>query len=387
MSKELSNDQKFMGYALRIAKINIGLTAPNPAVGCVIVKDDQIIATAITSKSGRPHAETIAINKIKDKKLLAGATIYVTLEPCCHYGLTPPCSDLIISSKIGRVVIATKDPDQRVDGKSIKQLQDAGIEVVLGIKQKEAKELNRAFFKVKLIGKPYITLKLATSLDGKIATKNYHSKWITGTQSQNFSHYLRSINDCIMVGANTIRQDNPMLNCRLDGLEEHCPIRVVISSSLDFEQDYNIFKSYNQSPTLIFTISNPNQNNLKKLQKIIDQKNIEIIFLPNNQQLKLDLSEVLSNLVKRNINSILVEGGSNLATEFIKQDLVDELIWIKNKKIIGADGISAIGDLGLADVNLAINNFTNSETINYPEDTIEIYKRSSLKISYETKNS
>jgi diaminohydroxyphosphoribosylaminopyrimidine deaminase/5-amino-6-(5-phosphoribosylamino)uracil reductase len=387
MSKEISNDsaknsyddQKFMGYALRIAKTNIGLTAPNPSVGCVIVKDNQIIATSVTSKTGRPHAEATAINKINDKKLLAGATIYVTLEPCCHHGLTPPCSDLIISSKIARVVIATKDPDQRVNGKSIKQLQDAGIEVVLGIKQEEAKELNRAFFKVKLAGKPYVTLKLATSLDGKIATKNYHSKWITSACSQNFSHHLRSINDCIMVGANTIRKDNPMLNCRLEGFEEYCPIRVVISASLDFDQDCNIFKSYNQGPTLIFTGSNPNQNNLKKLQKIIDQKNIEIISLPNNQDQRLDLDDVLSNLVKRNINSILLEGGGNLATEFVKQDLVDELVWIRNKKIIGADGISAIGDLVLSDVNLAINNFVKSETINYPDDTIEIYKRSSLK--------
>jgi diaminohydroxyphosphoribosylaminopyrimidine deaminase/5-amino-6-(5-phosphoribosylamino)uracil reductase len=384
MSKELSNnvtnsynDQKFMGYALRIAKTNVGITAPNPSVGCVIVKDHQIIATGVTSKAGRPHAETIAINKITDKKLLVGATIYVTLEPCCHQGLTPPCSDLIIDSKISRIVIAAQDPDKRVNGKSIKQFQDKGIEVALGIRQEEAIELNRAFFKVKLTGKPYVTLKLATSLDGKIATKNHHSKWITGPCSQNFGHYLRSINDCIMVGDNTIKKDNPTLNCRLDGLEEHCPIRVVISSKLDFELDHNIFKPYDQGPTLIFTGLNTDQNNHQKLQKIIDQKNIEIISLPSNQDQRIDLSDVLSNLVKRNINAILVEGGSELATEFIKQDLVDELVWIRNKRIIGADGISAIGDLGLTDVNLAINNFTKSEIINYPEDTIEIYKRSS----------
>jgi diaminohydroxyphosphoribosylaminopyrimidine deaminase/5-amino-6-(5-phosphoribosylamino)uracil reductase len=385
MSKVLSNDlikdyndQKFMGYALRIAKTNIGLTAPNPSVGCVIVKDNQIIATGLTSKTGRPHAEAIAIGKVKDKKLLAGATIYVTLEPCCHHGLTPPCSDLIISSKISRVVIATKDPDQRVNGKSIKQLQNAGIEVAFGIKEEAAKELNRAFFKVKLTGKPFVTLKLATSLDGKIATKNYHSKWITSNQSQNFSHYLRSINDCILVGANTVRTDNPTLNCRLDGLEEYCPIRAVISASLNLNTNCNIFKSPQSGSTLIFTGSVLYKDKIQKALSLATQKNIEMVLLKGNRQSRLDLSEVLADLAQRNINAVLIEGGADLATEFIKQNLVDELIWIRNKKIIGADGISAIGNLDLVDVNLAINNFIKSETINYPEDIIEIYRINKL---------
>lgn len=374
MSKINNNDQQFMGYALRIARQNIGITASNPSVGAVIVKNDQIIATGVTARTGRPHAEAVAINKISDKNLLIGATIYVTLEPCCHHGLSGPCVDLIIAAKFSKVVIATKDPDQRVNGQSIKKLQDAGIEVIYGVNEAQALELNRAFFKVKLTGKPYVTLKLATSLDGKIATKNHHSKWITGTAARNFSHYLRSTNDCIMVGANTIKKDNPDLGCRLAGLTDNSPIKAVISTKLDFNPNCAILNYTNSRSTLILTSPNPNQNNLKKLQKFVDQKNIEIIFCKNNQEQTLDLSDALYNLAQRNINSILVEGGQNLATNLLKQNLIDELIWIRNKRIIGGDGISAIGDLNLLDANHAINNFNHFETINYDEDTIEIYR-------------
>ncbi len=379
IAKNSYSDQKFMGYALKIAKKNLGLTAPNPVVGCVIVKDNQIIATAATAKKGRPHAEAIAIKKITNPKLLIGATLYVTLEPCCHHGSTPPCSDAIIAAKISKVAIATKDPDNRVNGKAIAKLKEAGIEVIYGVRQAEAEELNRAFFKVKLTGKPYVTLKLATSLDAKIATQNYHSKWITSANSRDFAHYLRSINDCILVGANTVRKDNPELDCRLEGLEDYSPIRAVISSELDFDQNCNIFNNYKQAATLILTVLNPNQNNLQNLQKTIDKKNIEIIFCQPNERQIVDLSDALVNLVKKNINSVLIEGGGSLAAEFIRQDLVDEIIWIRNKRIIGGDGINAIGNLNLLDVNDAINNFTKSEIINYPEDIIEIYQKSSKR--------
>ena len=196
-------DEKFINLALNLSRKNIGITNENPSVACVIVKNNTIISTGITAKNGRPHAEIDAINKIFDKKIFEGATIYVSLEPCSHFGKTPPCAEEIIKNKFSRVVICTIDPDTRVRGNGVEILQKSGIKVEVGIGEKEAQEINRAFFKTKLQNKPFVTLKIATSLDGKIATKNFQSKWITSENSRKFGNFLRSKNQAILVGANT----------------------------------------------------------------------------------------------------------------------------------------------------------------------------------------
>jgi diaminohydroxyphosphoribosylaminopyrimidine deaminase/5-amino-6-(5-phosphoribosylamino)uracil reductase len=354
-------DQKFIAYALNLAKKNLGITAPNPVVACIITKDDSIIASGITAKNGRPHAENIAINKIADKKILAGATLYVTLEPCSHFGETPPCVDEIIKNKFQKVVIATSDCDARVNGSGIKKLREAGIEVICGVLEKEAREINRGFFKAKTSNLPFVTLKIATSLDGKIATKNFDSKWITCEKSRLFSHYLRSINDAILVGANTVKKDNPSLDCRISGLEEFSPKRVIISGNLDFDLDSKVFQNCDKIPTIILS------------HKISDKFQNIILCAKKNGQ--VDLTDALKKLCKSGVNSVLIEGGQNIATQFLKENLVDELIWIRSSKIIGNDGIAAIGDLNFSKISESLAQFQKLDTKKIEEDTIEIYKK------------
>ncbi len=335
-------DEKFISYALNLAKKNLGLTAPNPVVGCVIVKDDKIISSGITAKSGRPHAEKIAIEKISNKEILKGAEIYVTLEPCSHFGQTSPCTDEIIKYQFKKVVIATQDPDKRVNGNGIRKIQEAGIDVVCGVLEKDAREINRGFFKNRISGLPFVSLKIATSLDGKIATKNFDSKWITSKKAREFSHILRAKNDAIIVGANTVRQDNPSLDCRIAGLEEYSPKPVIVSNKSDFNSELKLFQNP-QNPPLILG------------GKIID---------------------ILKKLSAEGFNAVLVEGGQNIATQFLQENLVDELVWIRNKKIIGNDGIAAIGEMGFSSISEILNKFARVEIRELEEDVIEIYRKS-----------
>lgn len=352
-------DIKFMSYALNLSKINLGNTSSNPTVGAVITKNHQIISTGITAKNGRPHAETIAIEKIKDKEILQNATLYVTLEPCFHQGKTNPCVDEIIKYGFKKVVIATKDDDKRVDGKAIKKLEDSGIEVVCGILEKEAREINRAFFKSRNKNLPFITLKLATSLDGKIACQNFASRWITNEKSRKFVHYLRSINNAILTGGNSIRKDNPSLTCRIKGIEDYSPKPIIISNSLNFDESFNIFKS---NPIILTCNENKNINSFAKIILCKGSKNL------------VDLKDALQKLNElEEINSILVECGGNLATQLLQQNLVDELIWIRSPKIIGNDGISAIENLGFNSIDEALNNFTKIRTQNFDTDIAEFF--------------
>lgn len=366
------SDQKFISYAINLSKKNLGLTSSNPVVGCVITKDSQIISTGITAKNGRPHAEDIAIeNALKKGFNLAGTTLYVTLEPCSHFGKTPPCVGKIIENKISKVVIATIDPDKRVNGKGVSKLQEAGIEVIIGVMEESAKEVNKAFFKSRVTEMPYVTLKLATSLDGKIATKNQDSKWITGERTRNFSNHLRAVNDAIMVGANTVRKDDPELNCRILGLEEYSPKRIIVSSSLNFDENLKIFKNIKEISTSILTYKQ--NSDFKKFEKL----GVDIIFCNKKSDNldEIDLENAFRELNKRGINSILVEGGQRLATKLLKANLVDELIWIRNKKIIGNDGIAAIGNLDILTINQAITKFKRKSLSQIEDDIIEVFVR------------
>lgn len=341
--------------AINLAKKNLGITAPNPCVGCVIVKNDNIISTGITAKNGRPHAEAIAINKVKDKKLLKNATIYVTLEPCFHHGQTPPCVDAIIESGITKVVIATKDIDQRVNSKSITKLKENNIEVIVGILEKEAQNLNRAFFKAKKEKIPFITLKLATSSNCKIFDKEATNKWISNKKSQNFAHYLRSINDAILIGANTARIDNPNLNCRLSGLEDFSPKKIIFSNSLNLDPNLNIFKNDNN---IIITNSQNSRSNLPA----------KIIYLEN-----FTLKTALQKLHEEGINSILVEGGNQIATSFLEENLVNELIWIKAPHNI-ENGLAAIANFNQEEfVNFVESKMTKKRQENFDGDVISFF--------------
>lgn len=362
-------DKKFILQAIRLSKITLGQTAPNPCVACIIVKDAEIIATGVTQKNGRPHAETVAIEKAAKEKL-RGATLYVTLEPCCHHGKTAPCTDLIIASGIKKVVIATQDVDVRVNGGGIKKLREAGIDVLCGVYENEAREINKGFFKAKISGLPYITLKLATSLDGKIATKNHDSKWITSSQARVFAHHLRSINNAIMVGANTVKRDDPTLDCRIDGLSDSSPKRIIVTNKLDFLGKEKIFQNLQQIPTIILTSKN-NASQVDNLKKL----GVEFIFCEEKNGY-VDLKDALQKLCENGINSVLIEGGKILATQLLQENLVDEIVWIQNKKIIGSDGISAVGELGFSKIDEALQNFKRIDLRELSEeDFVSIYKK------------
>jgi len=362
-------DEKFILNALAISKKNLGLTSASPTVGCVIVKNQEIIATGVTAKGGRPHAEALAIAKCNANQL-NGTTLYVTLEPCFHESSDGCCVDLIIKSNIKKVVISATDPDLRTNGKSIKKLREASIEVVCGLFEKEAREINKGFFKAKSSGLPYVTVKIASSLDGKIATKNFDSKWITGEKARLFAHYLRSINDAIMVGANTVKKDNPMLDCRIDGLQDRSSRRFIIANKIDFDDKLKIFQTTNKIPTSILTSKINALQDFTKLTNL----GVKIIFCEekNNQ---VDLKDALLKMCASGVNSVLIEGGKNLVTQFLQENLVDELIWIQNKKIIGEDGISAIGEMGFALIGDVLQKFTRQELREIDaDDFVSIYK-------------
>lgn len=369
MSKNNAQNRKdieYMQIALNLAKKQLGNTAPNPSVGCVIVKDDNIIAKGVTGQNGSPHGEVDAINKCNYKDLLEGATAYVTLEPCCHYGKNPPCTDALIKAKIKRVVIATIDPFAKVAGGGIKKLQEANIEVDTDICKEEAVEINKGFFKVCSDNKPLVILKLATSLDSKIATFTNDSKWITNDKARKYSHSLRANCDAIMVGNGTVKHDNPSLTCRLEGYENYSLTRVVISSDGKIKQDSNLLKTASDNNKL-WIFQSHNQNVL------YNNEHVEVINCKNQDNNKVDLKLVLETLAKKGVTRLLVEGGGTIAASLINQNLVDELHLIKAPIIIGGDGVDAIAQMGISSINSS-KKLTLLESKKFDDNILEIYQ-------------
>ena len=363
-------DEKFINLAINLAKKNFGNSANNPVVGCVIVIKNCIIATGITSSLGRPHAEIVALNKVLDKSILVDATIYVTLEPCCHFGKSPPCVDEIIKYKFKKVVICSIDPNPKVNGKSIDLLKKNGIEVVFGIKNFESQKINLDFFKSISQKTPFISIKVATTLDSKIASKNFDSKWISGEDSRKYAHLLRSQHQAILVGANTIIQDDPSLDCRIIGLESQSPIQIVVSNNIKFSFKEKFFTKNHLIKKFLICSSEYHQD--KNLKKWLENPLNNVIFLPS-QDNKIDIKMALSKLHEYEIKSILIEGGSNLITQFIKQKLVDKIIWCRSAKIIGNDAIPAIDKLDIENIAKSINGFRRTQFFEIEEDLVEIF--------------
>ncbi|MEZ0323093.1 MAG: bifunctional diaminohydroxyphosphoribosylaminopyrimidine deaminase/5-amino-6-(5-phosphoribosylamino)uracil reductase RibD [Hydrogenothermaceae bacterium] len=339
-------DKKFMNMALNLAKKRKGYTHPNPTVGAVIVKDGKVIGEGYHFKAGMPHAEREAIKDAKSKGYdIAGSTMYVTLEPCCHYGKTPPCTEAIIEEGIKRVVVATLDPNPLVAGKGIEILKNNGVEVQVGVLEKEAKRLNEDFFTYITEKRPFVHLKIAQTLDGKIATKTGSSKWITSEKSRRYVHLLRREATAILVGKNTVLCDNPSLTVR-DVKTERQPIRVVIDKNLDIPIFYNIFSH----DALVFLITGKtvDRDKIKEREKL---KNVEIITLPLNREGKFSLRDILQSLYNKGVVHLLVEGGKGVFTEFIRENLWDKISLFVAPKFIGEDGINVIGELGILDIN------------------------------------
>lgn len=338
-------DIDFMRLALKLAKRSLGSCWPNPAVGCLIVdpKKQTIISRGWTASSGRPHAEQVAIERAGERA--RGCTAYVSLEPCCHHGHTPPCTDALINAGVKRVVVAVNDPDPRMQGKSLNILRQSGIEVVEGLLKNEAIQLNKGFFNKLQKNRPLIALKLATTLDGKIASYSGKSQWITNDLSREYSHRLRQQFDAIIVGTETILNDDPKLNCRLLGQESLSPVRIVLDKSLRIPMHYNVFKETSNQATWLFT----NSRNQKKIS-MYEEKGIKLFQLSLNKQKQLSLTELFRTLMEQNITRVFCEGGATLITSFISENLYDEIYWFTSPSYIGGDGKSCINALDIEDV-------------------------------------
>lgn len=333
------NDVYYMQRALELAAKALGRTSPNPVVGAVIVKDGKVIGEGYHMKAGTPHAEVHALNQAGYNA--RGATMYVTLEPCSHYGRTPPCADALVNAGIKKVVIATLDPNPKVAGKGRKILEDAGIETVVGVLEDEAKKLNEVFLKHITRGLPFVSLKYAMTLDGKIATSTGDSRWISSEQSRQYVHKLRNIYDGIMVGINTVLKDDPMLNCRLETEEKRDPVRIIVDGELKIPLESNIVKTSPEQKTVIITSMDVPEEKCRKL----NDKYIQILKVPG-EPYYLDLVQALKMLLKQDICSILVEGGAQLNASLWEEKLVDKIYCFIAPKIVGGMGFSPVGGKG-----------------------------------------
>lgn len=322
----LSYDEKYMRLAMQLAGNAIGRTSPNPLVGAVIVKDNRVVGCGWHRKAGTPHAEVHALNQAGE--LAQGADVYVTLEPCAHYGKTPPCAKALVEAKVKNVYGGLLDVNPKVAGKGFKILEDAGIHVEYGFLQDELRKQNEVFFKWIEHKKPFIVLKAAMTLDGKIATATGQSKWITNETSRAYGYKLRDIYDGIMVGINTVIEDNPMLTARVDGGKN--PIRIVVDSSLKIDINANVVQD-KSAKTIIATTDKADKDKFLKLQA----QDVDVIVVDKDENDKVDIEKLLDILGQQNICSILVEGGATLSGSFVAKKLVDKVYFFIAPKIIG----------------------------------------------------
>jgi len=341
MKKSLP-DKKYMQLCLTLAKKACGRTSPNPLVGAVIVKNNSIAGQGFHTKAGAPHAEIEALKQAG--RAARGATLYVNIEPCCHYGKTPPCTEMIIQAGIAKVVIAMQDPNPLVAGNGIKQLQAAGIIVEQGFLRAQAAKLNEVFIKYITKKRPFVVLKTAISLDGKIATFTGESKWITGEKARKYAHALRSYYDAVLVGIGTVLKDNPLLSYRGSVENSSQPIRIVVDSSAKIPIECTLLKTTKNIRTIIAVTKNAVASKLKKLTNA----GVEVLLTESYSD-RVNLDDLLNKLGSMGITSVLVEGGGELNASFIASHLVDKLlIFIAPKIIGGAQAVSFVQGKGIA---------------------------------------
>lgn len=328
-TKRTNLDELFMMECIALARKGAGYVSPNPMVGAVIVKDGKVVGRGYHKRFGGPHAEVEAIRNAKSS--VSGATIYINLEPCNYYGKTPPCSDLIIKNKMAKVVIGSRDPNPLVSGKGISQLRKSGIEVIEGPLRDECRKLNEAFSKYITKNLPFVALKIAQSLDGKISQATKAQRWITNQASRGLVHLLRSHYDAVLVGAGTVLKDNPRLTVR--NVQGRNPIRVVIDGNLRTDTDANVF-SPTETKTILFT-SNKSSKACRMKELALLEKGIEVIKLKTQPDEIIPLKDILRELAHRGVASLLVEGGAKIFSSFIEQKIADKLYVFIGPKIFG----------------------------------------------------
>jgi len=344
------SDLQYLDMTIKLAKKAEGKASPNPMVGAVIVKNNRIISTGFHKRCGSAHAEIIALNHAGSKA--KGATLYINLEPCSHFGRTAPCTEPIIKSKIKRVVIGIKDPNPLNNGKGAKRLKQAGILVELATDSKKFRELNQIFIKYITRKLPFVIVKVGQSADGKIATSSGASKWITNKYSRNYSHNLRNRVDAVMVGINTVLKDNPYLSCRQGRrIKKEKPIKVIVDTKLDAPLGANIFKSSSPAPVIIATANKSKKEKMNLLKK----KGVAILVCPLDKNKNIDLKFLMRELGKKEITSVLVEGGGKLIGSCFDQKLVDKAYFFIAPKIIGGkNAISSVEGIGISSLQKAI---------------------------------
>ena len=357
--------------ALRLARRGLGGVWPNPAVGCILVGGpggDVVVGRGWTQPGGRPHAETQALERAG--AAARSATAYVTLEPCNHHGETAPCSVALVDAGIVRAVVAIEDPDPRVAGSGIRHLQAAGIPVALGIASDEARDLNAGYLMRIASGRPLVTLKTATTLDGRIATSGGESRWITGNQARAHANLLRAEHDAVLVGSGTALADDPRLTCRLPGLEERSPLRVVLDARLRLPLDAQVVKTAGRTPTWLVTREDGDSERHKPYRDM----GVQVIEAPARKTDGVDLRWTLQALAARGLTRILVEGGGLLAAALLRLDLVDRLAWFRAPRMMGGDGVPMAAGLGVESLS-RIPRFIRTELLVLGTDLLETYRR------------
>lgn len=354
-------DTDHMTHALRLARQGLGRVWPNPSVGCVLVKNGSVIGVGRTQDGGKLHAEAVALKMAGAGA--KGATAYVTLEPCNHDREGGCCAQALIDAGVAQVYAACLDPDPRTSGGGLARLEAAGIEVHAGLCEAQAREVNRGFFLRVTQARPLVTLKMATSLDGRIATHSGSSQWITGPEARAYAHGLRARHDAVLVGIGTILADDPVLTTRVPGLL-HKSVRVVLDSHLRIDIGSKLVQSAKDDPLWIFYKSD--KNNKKQGLEALGCK----LFLTRN----MGISSVVQALAEQEITRLLVEGGSGVHTSFVKEGLFDELHWIRGSKVIGGDGVPLFKALGIDTIEQALE-FSRCETIPLGGDVLDILRR------------
>jgi len=339
------NDEQWMKRALRLAEKGRGRTSPNPMVGTVLVKNGQVVGEGYHARAGEAHAEILALRQAGEEA--RGSTLYINLEPCIHYGKTPPCAPAVIEAKVRRVVIGMEDPNPLVTGRGLKSLQKAGLDVEIGVLEKECRRLNEAFCKYILKKEPFVILKVAATLDGKIATREGDSKWISGETSRHFVHRMRDQVDGVVVGIGTILKDDPQLTARIKKGRD--PYRIILDSRLRIPEDAKVIGN-SPSKTIIATTELAARDKIERLEK----KGVRILILDSKQG-RVDLKNCLSKLGEMGMMSLLVEGGSQVNGSFLDEGLIDKILFFLSPKLIGdREALGIFGGSGKANLKETI---------------------------------
>lgn len=357
-----------MRAALALARRGLGTVWPNPTVGCVLVRGGEVVGRGWTRPGGRPHGETEALERAG--AAARGATAYVSLEPCCHWGKTPPCTEALFAGGVSRVLVPIEDPDPRVSGQGIARMREAGITVEVGLEAAAAEEINAGFFLRVREGRPLVTLKLAATLDGRIATAHGESQWITGPAARERGHLLRATHDAVMVGSNTVLKDDPLLTCRLPGLGERSPVRVVVDSRLRAPLTARLVAAARRVPTWFIV-----REGVDALRRdAFASAGVDLIEVPPTETGELDLALAFRRLGERGLTRVLVEGGAALAATLLRAGLVDRLAWFHAPILLGADALAAIAGMGVATLAEA-SRFERLTLESVGEDVVETFRR------------